>query len=95
MLQGFVGVLLQPVQVFDRRRVRRAAGLEVMRIVAFHLFSSATPGVGAGTRIPWAILHRALAVRIVDEVLGSGPPSAGATLVMASAQTVVVELVGA
>ena len=68
VVQGFAGILLQPVHFIDRCQVRRGAGLEVMRVMAFHLFSSATSGVGAGTRVPRVALNRALAVGIVDEV---------------------------
>ena len=45
-------ILLQPVQVIERCRVRPAVDLEVMRIVAFHLFSGTTMGVGAGAHVP-------------------------------------------
>ena len=42
--QGFSSILLQSVQVIDRHRIGRAAGRGVMRVMAFHLFSSATAG---------------------------------------------------
>ena len=45
-----------------------AAGLEVMRVMAFHLFSGVTPGVEAGTRVPRVDLNRALAMGIDDGV---------------------------
>ena len=65
--QGFAGMLLQSVEVIERCRVRRAVGLQVMRIMAFHLFC-ATLGVGAGARVSRVDLNRALAMGIVDEV---------------------------
>ena len=66
--QGLVGILLQPVEVIEHCRVRRAAGLEVMHVMAFHFFSGATTGVGAGAHGSRVDLNRALAMGIVDEV---------------------------
>ena len=69
MAQGLISILLQSTEVEDRCRVRCAAGLEVMRVVAFHFFSSATPRVGAGARAPGAFLDCTFAMRVVDESL--------------------------
>ena len=69
MAQGLASILLQSVQVIDCRRGSRAAGLEVMRVMAFHFFSSAAPGVGAGARAPGALLGRTFSMRVINEVL--------------------------
>ena len=45
-----------------------------MCVMDFHLLSSATPGVGAGTHVPRAVLNRTLAVRVVDEILRRRAP---------------------
>ena len=61
--------MLQSVQVDDGCRGSRVAGLEMMRVMAFHFFPAAAPGVGAGGRSTGAFLDRTLAVRVVDESL--------------------------
>ena len=45
-----------------------------MHIMAFHLFSSAAPGVGAGARTPGAILDRTFAMKVVGEAFGLRAP---------------------
>ena len=61
--------MLQSVQVVVGCRGSRVAGLEMMRVMAFHFFSTAAPGVGAGAHAPRAFLDRAFAMRVVYESL--------------------------
>ena len=65
--QGFACILLQPVQVVGGCRWSRVAGLEVMCVMAFHLFSSVAPGVDVGARAPGALSDRVFTMRVVEK----------------------------
>ena len=51
--QYFLSFLLQVIEVGDGCRVRRAAGLEVLAGLAFHVLPRTTPGVGALASTFW------------------------------------------